>query len=204
MAKLATSEMARRFGARVIAADLSPLMVERASANVHAARTDERVTVKVADILDLPYPDGSFDVVIAEAVTMFVDRDRAAAELARVVKPGGQVLASELFWRRPPTVLAREVSLGEMCPSLEFDTIEDWVRIYSASGLTDIATETGPFDMMTMRGFLADEGLARSMAIMGRVITRPANVRKMMWLTPRMAKAVPSLGYIVVAADKPR
>jgi hypothetical protein len=33
-------------------------------------------------------------------------------------------------------------------------------------------------------------------------MARPANVRKMAWLMPRMAKAVPYLGYIVVAATK--
>jgi hypothetical protein len=56
---------------------------------------------------------------------------------------------------------------------------------------------------MTPRGFLADEGLGHSLAVMGRVAARPANVRKMAWLMPRMAKAVPYFGYIVVAATKP-
>ncbi len=197
-------EIARRFGAMVTAADVSQLMLDRASANVRRAKSDGQVRVEVADILDLRYPTGSFDVVIAEAVTMFVDRERAAAELARVARPGGRVLATEFFWRQPPTPQAREIFLGEVCPGLEFDTIEDWVRIYGASGLTDIRTETGPFKMMTARGFLADEGIRGSLAITGRVIARPANMRKMLWLMPRMAKAVPYLGYIVVAADKPR
>ena len=58
----------------------------------------------------------------------------------------------------------------------------------------------------TMKPFeiVSDEGLVHTMAIMGRVVARPANVRKMLWLMPRMAKAVPYLGYIVVAARKPR
>jgi hypothetical protein len=53
------------------------------------------------------------------------------------------------------------------------------------------------------RGFLADEGVARSRAMMGRVGLRPANVRKMAWLLSRMAGVVPYLGYLVVAATKP-
>ena len=57
--------------------------------------------------------------------------------------------------------------------------------------------------MMTARGFLADEGLARCLAIMGTVGGRPAYTRKMAWLMPRMAKAVPYLGYIVIAGTKP-
>jgi len=196
-------EIARRHGARVTAVDISPVMLERAGANVRAAGMESRVTVATGDILDLDFADGSFDVVIAEAVTMFVDRRRAAAELARVAMPGGRVLATEFFWRRPPTEEARGVFLGQACPGLEFDTVEDWMGIYGGAGLVDLNTETGPFEMMTPSGFLHDEGLAHSLGIMGRVAARPAHVRKMLWLMPRMARAVPYLGYIVVAATKP-
>jgi SAM-dependent methyltransferase len=196
-------EIARRHQAQVTAVDIAPLMLERAEANVAAAQLADRVSVAHGDILELNYADDTFDVVIAEAVTMFVDRGRAAAELARVTRPGGQVLATEFFWRRPPTSEAREVFLGQVCPGMEFDTLEDWVALYEAAGLTGLDTVTGPFEMMTPRGFLADEGLARSLAIMGRVACRPANIRKMAWLMPRMARAVPYLGYLVVAATKP-
>ena len=39
---------------------------------------------------------------------------------------------------------------------------------------------------------------------MTRVATRSANIRKMAWLMPRMAKAVPYLGYIPITGRKPR
>src|SRR5665809_152215 len=91
--------LAQEYGASVVAADIAPLMRERALANVSAARVADRVSVEDADIRSLPYPDDSFDVVVAEAVTMFVSRRRAAAELARVTRPGGRVLATEFCWR---------------------------------------------------------------------------------------------------------
>jgi ubiquinone/menaquinone biosynthesis C-methylase UbiE len=96
-------EIARRHRARVTAADIAPLMLERARANTQAAGVDDLVTVTSADILALPFDDAAFDVVIAEAVTMFTDRPKAAAELARVTRPGGRVLATEFYWRTPPT-----------------------------------------------------------------------------------------------------
>lgn len=196
-------EIAHRYGAQVTAVDISPLMLERAEANVRAAGVADRVTVARGDILDLDFGEAAFDIVIAEAVTMFVDRRRAATELARVANPGGRVLATEFFWRRPPSEEAKEIFLGQVCPGLEFDTVEDWLHIYAGAGLSAIDTETGPFEMMTPRGFLADEGVVRSMGIMGRVAIRPAHVRKMLWLMPRIARAVPYLGYIVVATTKP-
>jgi SAM-dependent methyltransferase len=197
-------EIARQYGASVTAVDIEPLMIQRSQAHVAAAHLADRVTVEAGDICALAHPDNYFDVVIAEAVTMFVDRARAAAELTRVTRPGGKVLATEFCWREPPTDTAREVFLGQVCPGLQFDTLEDWVQLYQAAGLSDISTESGPFEMMTPRGFLADEGAARSLAIMGRVVSRPANVRKMRWLMPRMAKAVPYLGYILIEGIKPQ
>jgi hypothetical protein len=140
--------------------------------------------------------------VLAEAVTMFVDRPRAAAELARVCKPGRRVLATEFCWRKPPTPQAREIFLGQVCPGLQFDSAQEWVQIYSGAGLTDVRTGTGPFAMMTARGMLADER-AHAFAVAARAMSRPAYLRMMAWLMPRMSRAVRYLGYIVVEATKP-
>jgi hypothetical protein len=57
---------------------------------------------------------------------------------------------------------------------------------------------------MTPRGFLADEGVTRSLAIVATVATQPANIRVMAWLMHRMAKAIPHLGYIVIVGGRPR
>jgi SAM-dependent methyltransferase len=194
--------LAREHGAQVVAADISPMMRERATANVAAAGLGGRVRVEDADILDLPYPDGRFDAVVAEAVTMFVDRSRAAAEVTRVTRPGGRVLATEFCWRRTPTPEARQTFLGEVCPGLRFDSEQEWAKIYADAGLVDITTESGPFAMMTARGFLADEG-AHAAAVLARGMSRPVYLRKMAWLMPRMARAVPYLGYVLVMAHKP-
>jgi cyclopropane fatty-acyl-phospholipid synthase-like methyltransferase len=195
--------LAREHGAAVVAGDIARAMRERAAANVAAARLDGQISVEEADILALPYPADSFDVVVAEAVTMFVSRQRAASELVRVTRPGGRVLATEFCWRRPPTDDAKEVFLGQVCPGLRFDTVEEWVQIYTAAGLTDVTTASGPFDMMTVRGFIADEG-AHALAVMATAMSRPAYLRKMAWLLPRMSRAVPYLGYVMVAGRKPQ
>lgn len=194
--------LAREAGAVVTAADISPLMRDRAVAAVADAHVAHQVRVEDADILALPYADGAFDAVVAEAVTMFVDRPRAARELVRVCRADGRVLATEFYWRRPPTDEAREVFLGEVCPGLRFDTVEEWAGIYADAGLVDVRTESGPFDMMTVRGFVADEGL-HAASVMARGMSRPAYLRKMAWLMPRMARAVPYLGYVLLMGRKP-
>ena len=92
--------------------------------------------------------------------------------------------------------------LGQVCAGLRFDTADDWVRIYTEAGLSNIEIDEGPFEMMTPRGFVQDEGVTRTLSVMRRVITRPAYMKKMAWLMPRMRRAVPYLGYIVVSGKK--
>jgi hypothetical protein len=86
---------------------------------------------------------------------------------------------------------------------MQFESLDDWVRLYSAAGLADIQVETGPFNMMTPAGFLHDEGLVNSAAVMGRAMSRLSYARKMAWLMPRVARAVPYLGFILVSGTRP-
>ena len=55
----------------------------------------------------------------------------------------------------------------------------------------------------TSTGFLQDEGLANSLAIMGRSRSRACYLKKMAWLMPRMNRAMPYLGYSAVSGMKP-
>lgn len=195
--------VAGRFGARVTMVDISPLMLARADLNARQAGLADAVAVERGDITALRFPDNTFDRVLAEAVTMFVDRRQAVRELVRVCKPGGMVLATEFLWRRPPTPEARQTFLGEVCPGMTFDTLDDWVSMYSEAGLADLRVTSGSFEMMTPAGFLADEGLGNCLAIMDRALGRPAYLKKMIWLMPRVNRAVPYLGYIAIAGVKP-
>src|SRR5438128_11719664 len=109
-------QMARRYDVGVTAVDIAPLMLERARRNVHQAGLDRKVEIQQGDILALRFPDDAFDRVIAEAVTMFVNRRQAAAELVRVCRPGGRVLASEFIWRQPLPDDVRGVHVGPVAP----------------------------------------------------------------------------------------
>jgi SAM-dependent methyltransferase len=77
-------------GARAVASDFSPGQVERGRARTAAEGLD--VDWVVADVEELPFDDGSFDCVMSVFGAMFGPRpDRVAAELFRVVRPGGTV-----------------------------------------------------------------------------------------------------------------
>jgi SAM-dependent methyltransferase len=74
----------------VVATDYVPALLERAEERADA----ERLTIEFrqADAEALPFPDAEFDAVMSTFGVMFTpDQDRAAAELARVCKPGGKI-----------------------------------------------------------------------------------------------------------------
>ncbi len=192
-------DLAERFGCRVTAVDIDPRMVARARARVERAKMTDRVEVEAADIQELRYATGSFDRVVVEAVTMFVDRARAAAEVVRVCRPDGRVLEHEFVYRRTPPQDVRRVFEGEVCPGIRFDSTEDWCRLYGEAGLGDLQTVTGPFVMMTLAGMLNDEGLENLGRMMATALGRRAYLKKLAWLMSRMVRVRSYLGYVVLA-----
>ena len=85
----ATLAAARRF-CSVISTDYVPALLEAGRARSRAE--GHEVTFEVADAEALPYEDASFDAVMSTFGVMFApDQMRAAAELARVCRPGGRI-----------------------------------------------------------------------------------------------------------------
>jgi ubiquinone/menaquinone biosynthesis C-methylase UbiE len=79
-----------RAGAEVTGLDLTPELLEAARAR--AAEAGLEVRFLEGDAEELPFEDGSFDVVTSCFGVMFAPRHaQAAGELARVVRPGGTV-----------------------------------------------------------------------------------------------------------------
>jgi ubiquinone/menaquinone biosynthesis C-methylase UbiE len=83
---------AARRGARVVATDWSPAMIERFEARVREEGLS-RAAGRVMDCHALDLPDDSFDVTGSQFGVMLVpDQPRALSEMVRVTKPGGRVL----------------------------------------------------------------------------------------------------------------
>jgi len=89
--------LAERFGSEVVGVDYSRESIEAANGQVSAKKLGGKVTFKCADAEKLPFPDACFDAVICEcAFCTFPDKQAAAREFNRVLRPGGQVGLSDL------------------------------------------------------------------------------------------------------------
>jgi ubiquinone/menaquinone biosynthesis C-methylase UbiE len=80
---------ARRWG-RVTGVDYVPELLLRAEERARAERLEVELTV--ADVEQLPFRDGAFDVVLSTFGVMFApNHAQAAGELLRVCAPGGRI-----------------------------------------------------------------------------------------------------------------
>src|SRR5919112_2064790 len=81
----------RGFGVRAV--DFSESALEMGRAYVEAQGLGDRIELGRESLLELSFPDESFDYALCWGVLMHVpDAERAVAELARVLRPGGMLV----------------------------------------------------------------------------------------------------------------
>ncbi len=137
----------RKYNCRAVGVDISSRMVERAKERAKREGVETAVEFEVANVLNLPYPDNTFDVVIAESVLTFVKKKKEAIkEMVRVTKPSGYVGINEAYWvgrPAPEAVLTYfSQSLGDEAELLQPD---EWTNYLESEGLQDIIIEENRF-----------------------------------------------------------
>src|SRR5688572_30814979 len=79
----------------IVAIDITPEMLREAEA-LQAERSIDNVTFQAGDVHDLPFEDGSFQLVTCRrAAHHFSDIGRALQEICRVLSPGGRVVIDD-------------------------------------------------------------------------------------------------------------
>lgn len=85
--------------------DLSPRMLDVGRAKVDEAGLGDVISLEIANCLDLPFADSTFDVVtVAYGVRNFENLARGYAEMLRVLRPGGLLCVLELSTPVNPVV----------------------------------------------------------------------------------------------------
>ncbi len=97
----------KRFTGEVIGMDFSEEMVRRARRKAAARKVSNRVQFRIGDALDIPEPDGWFDIVSCGfGVRNFADLERALLEAHRVLAPGGRLVVLDFFRKKEGRALA--------------------------------------------------------------------------------------------------
>jgi arsenite methyltransferase len=137
---------ARKVGplGRVIGVDMTDAMLARARANADRAGM-RHVEFRKGDIEALPVEDRSIDVALSNCVlNLAADKDRAFAEVYRVLKPGGRLAVSDMAWESEPLAEVRqdlEAIVGCIGGALVLD---DYVDRLERTGFREVHVDRHP------------------------------------------------------------
>jgi arsenite methyltransferase len=198
--------LANKYNVSVDGVDLGESTVERAHAAAEKAGLLGKVRFHLGDAERLPLPDNTFDALVCEcAFCTFPDKATAAAEFARVLRPGGRVGITD--------VAVADTGLPE-----ELTTLAAWVAcIADARPVREYTGILADAGLRTMRTEAHDDALARMidqiearlgvlrMTAADRLAEAGVDVDAVLRYTVLARQAVTSglLGYTLLVAEKP-
>ena len=120
----------------VVGIDLAPEMLEKARQRVAAGNLDNITGLHEMDAENLAFPDSSFDTVVAMyVITVVPNPEQVMRELARVVKPGGQVLLVNHFSQEDGVRGFVERSMAPFADLLGWHSVFDISRVMGTGTL---------------------------------------------------------------------
>ncbi len=165
---------ARRVGGagRVIGVDMTPAMIAAARANVRRSGLPN-IEVLQGVLEDLPVEAGSVDLAISNCViNLSPDRHRVFAEIARVLRPGGRLVVSDLVTSGLPAWVRDDPTLHASCIG-GAGTEEEYITGLTAAGLSDVRIEERTYyDAAEIEARIAESlpGRAMQAAELARVL----------------------------------
>jgi len=150
---------ARKVGptGRVIGVDMTDEMIARARANAAEAGF-ANIEIRKGIIEDLPVETASVDWVISNCViNLSPEKDRVFAEIARVLKPGGRMLVSDIVVQDVPAWVRESMALYASCVAGAVSEAE-YVNALRRAGLADVEVrERYLYDFDQVRALIESE-----------------------------------------------
>jgi SAM-dependent methyltransferase len=123
--------LAAEFHCRVVGIDLVAEYCRAAAVLTERVGLQDRIIFRQGDLTDLPFEDGSFDVVWSQHTIMNIrDKKKMTSEVKRVLRRGGRIAVHEVFSgsRSPiyfPVPWAGDPSINFLCSFEEFSNLLD-------------------------------------------------------------------------------
>lgn len=202
--------LASEYHVTVRGVELSEVNVRRARAAVEQAGLQQHVQILHGDAEELPLPDNTFDALVCEcALCTFPDKNVAARQFARILRPGGLVGITDVTVtdaELPPQL----TTLGAWVACIgDARSVSDYEAILAAAGLRTRHVESHDQTLLDMIDRI-DARLTAMAIAMPKILTdngihdiEPDSVRDFTALARDMVRAG-RIGYTLMIAEKPR
>lgn len=125
---------AHRYGADVTGIELTPARVKGAQELTRRVGLQNRVRIIEGNVMQVPLPDASFDVVISQEALLHVpDKKRALAEAYRVLKPGGRIAFTDWVAHHPLSATDKDLMWQGMAVT-ELYSLQTYADLVRAAG----------------------------------------------------------------------
>ena len=138
-----TLHLAQKFGSQATGITLSPVQASRAKERATEAGLDNHVRFEVANALEMPFADNTFDLVWSlESGEHMPDKTKFLAECYRVLKPGGKIILAT-WCHRETNSLAGDLTVNEIAHLKEIYRVYCLPYVISLGDYRQIALECG-------------------------------------------------------------
>ncbi len=195
--------LAEERSADVIGVDLGHAQSARARSRAGQRGLAGRVGFSVADAERLPLADASIDAVVCEcALCTFPDKDSAAGEIARVLRPGGRAGLTDV-WLDPDRLDPDLRGLaGRVACLADARPIADTIALLDRAGLT--VTHVERHDQALLDTIERVETRLRALRLADLPLLRGFDLRRGISLAGRAADTVRrgDAGYLLLVAHR--
>ncbi|PPC87803.1 MAG: SAM-dependent methyltransferase [Hyphomicrobium sp.] len=148
----------------IVGIDLAPEMLERAQERVDQEGLKNVTGLHEMDASNLQFPDGSFDTVVAMyVITVVPNPEKVMRELARVVKPGGQILLVNHFSQEEGVRGWVERRMAPFADLVGWHSVFDVSRVMVCDDLKLVERQSlRPWGLFTMMRFRKEAVMAQA------------------------------------------
>ncbi len=197
--------LAKRFGCHVTGLDFGPDNIAVAETHSSAEGISHLTTFQEGDAEQLPFEDGTFDVIISEcSFCTFPEKVKAVREMARVLRSGGRLGITDVTVSGPlPEDIQSLLSwvacvAGAGSPELYISTLKE-------AGFADFVIEDHRDSLLEMANEVRRKLLSVELVIsLGRLELGDLNLSKAKHIGQRTLELIETglIGYTLITAKK--